>query len=953
MSTRTISTKLAVEGEAQYKQSISACSAELKTMKSELALVESEFRNNANSLEALTKKNDALGSIFQKQEEKISTLEKALKNAQDAYETYASRVSTAQGNIERYEQALESLKNSTGDTTEEQEALTKELDKWNAELEEAQAGQAAAERGVQNWQKQLNDAKIDLNKLSDSIDENGQYLHEAEQSADGCAKSIDEFGKEVKDAEENTDSFSGKLKNGLVGAFEVAGASIVTVGTAAVAGLKFLNDIAESTEEYRIAQGKLNTAFEAAGYSTETAKAAYQDLFSVLGDTDNATESAQLLAQLAKSEEDIATWGEIAAGVTGTFGDALPINSLIEAANETAKVGQVTGVLADALNWVSISEDEFNEKLAACADETERTNLITETLSGTYKNASDIFKENNSVLMDANRAQVELNDSMARLGGMVAEVKTELMAEFAPSIAEVSDALIGLAEGSDGASEAFAQAIDGLIGKAAEKLPELLEFGSDIIINVISGITNAAPQLVEGAVAAITSLAEGLIAVLPQLAEAGSQLISGLAAGIADAAPELIPAAAETVTQLVNAIVSNVPLLVDGGLQLVTGMTDGVLEAIPVLLEAAPELTESFIGALLEAIPKLAETGVKLLTSLVDNLPEIIHTIVTSLPEIISSIVNTILDDIPTIAKAGVELLTALVASLPQIISEIVMALPAIITGMVDALSKGVSKFEDVGGQLVRGLWNGIQSLAGWLWDKVYGWVQSIWTGITDFFGIASPSRQMAWVGEMLVEGLAGAVSVKGKDAVDAVEKMASGMLSEAKIYASDIQKAMDIDYSSLVATAKTLDEFEQHAEQKNLTQRLNQAAQEISAAEKAYLAGENYVHGLTFDVQSILGSVDDEKQNFSAAYESLAQAALSSMERHLPSVVEVPAPSLELSRQTAAIVDAVSSREALGGPIQIHVDKLEVRSDSDVHRIAQELYYMTEREKRSRGGTL
>lgn len=152
-----------------------------------------------------------------------------------------------------------------------------------------------------------------------------------------------------------------------------------------------LLSLAESTEEYRAAQGRLNTAFTAAGYSTDTATEAYRSLYAVLGDTDTATEAAQLLAQLATSEKEVATWGDIAAGVSGTFGDALPINSLIEAANETAKVGTVTGALADALNWVGISEDEFNEKLAACADETERANLITETLSSTYKDAGEIF----------------------------------------------------------------------------------------------------------------------------------------------------------------------------------------------------------------------------------------------------------------------------------------------------------------------------------------------------------------------------------------------------------------------------------------------------------------------------------------------------------------------------------------------------------------------------------
>ena len=56
MATRTISTRLAVEGEAQYKQAVASCNAELATLKSNLALAESSFKGNANSMEALTAK---------------------------------------------------------------------------------------------------------------------------------------------------------------------------------------------------------------------------------------------------------------------------------------------------------------------------------------------------------------------------------------------------------------------------------------------------------------------------------------------------------------------------------------------------------------------------------------------------------------------------------------------------------------------------------------------------------------------------------------------------------------------------------------------------------------------------------------------------------------------------------------------------------------------------------
>ena len=45
--------------------------------------------------------------------------------------------------------------------------------------------------------------------------------------------------------------------------------------------------------------------------------------------------------------------------------------------------------------------------------------------------------------------------------------------------------------------------------------------------------------------------------------------------------------------------------------------------------------------------------------------------------------------------------------------------------------------------------------MGDWLWDKISGFFGSVWDGICDFFGISSPSKEMAWVGEMLNRGLA------------------------------------------------------------------------------------------------------------------------------------------------------------------------------------------------------
>ena len=178
-------------------------------------------------------------------------------------------------------------------------------------------------------------------------------------------------------------------------------------------------------------------------------------------------------------------------------------------------------------------------------------------------------------------------------------------------------------------------------------------------------------------------------------------------------------------------------------------------------------------------MPEIVEAGVKLLTALITNIPQIILTIVQALPQIITAVINALVNNIPKIIETGVKLLTALITNLPQIIAEIVRAMPQIITGIVSALGEGVSQVAEVGKNLVRGLWQGIQSLAGWLWDKVSGWISSIWDGITDFFGIHSPSTKMAWVSEMNVEGAVIGIEKNKSKAVKAYGAMGEEMLAE------------------------------------------------------------------------------------------------------------------------------------------------------------------------------
>ena len=223
----------------------------------------------------------------------------------------------------------------------------------------------------------------------------------------------------------------------------------------------------EATEEYRESMAMLNTAFETAGFSQETATEAYRGFYRILGETDTATEASQLLAQLATSSEDVSEWIDIAAGVYGTFGDALPIEGLIEAANETAKTGEVTGVLADALNWVGISEDYVNEKLSEFADTTSRAKYLTELLGGAYQETADTFYENNASIMEARDAQADLDETTAVLGESIGNLKTKLMDAFGPAIVAVVNALATAIEAISPILEIIATVIGTIIEAVA------------------------------------------------------------------------------------------------------------------------------------------------------------------------------------------------------------------------------------------------------------------------------------------------------------------------------------------------------------------------------------------------------------------------------------------------------------------------------------------------------
>ena len=490
----------------------------------------------------------------------------------------------------------------------------------------------------------------------------------------------------------------------------MAAAGIGAITTAAGAAVGGLLALESSTEEYRVAMGKLNTAFEAAGYGAETAQQAYNAFYGILGDTDTATEASQLLAKLADSAEDVSTWTNIAAGVAGTFGDALPIEGLIESANETARVGQVTGTLADALNWASISEDEFNAKLEACGSESERNQLIMDTLAGTYDEASEAFYRNNEALVEARNNQAQLDATLATLGQTVSNVKNQLLSEFLPAISNVATAFSGMLSGTEGADEAFATSVQGLVQKVVEQLPAFLNMGVQILSSLASGIVQSIPTLVAAVPQIIAEIGAALTELLPQVLDMGVQLLDQFTSGIETGLPDMVSRIPEIITQFLNYITEQLPTILDKGVDLLNNLVNGIIGAIPEMVAALPQVITSFTKYLSDSWPKITRAGIDILKNLITG-------IIGAIPD--------------------------LVASLPLIINAIITGIENLMDGVVD-----------VGKAIVEGIWEGIAGAADWLVGKVTGFFGDIVGGVKDFLGIHSPSTVFADMGKNMALGL-------------------------------------------------------------------------------------------------------------------------------------------------------------------------------------------------------
>ena len=327
-------------------------------------------------------------------------------------------------------------------------------------------------------------------QLATSINKQSAVVKETEKNIAYYTDSLQELTDAGVDTKEELEKVNKKLEEQKQAARDLGGGilrgaaiGIAGFGAACIGAMAGLNSIVEETKELRTQLGMLETSFTEAGHSVETGKKTFDDLFSVLGDSDQATEASMHLAEFAKNEKELEQLTNSLTGAYAKFGKSLPVENIAEGVNTTLTLNQANAGMVDAIEFAGGSVEEFNAKLQALDSEEEKRAFILQTLNESYGEAGNTYKEVNKEVIAANDAQNKYNQAMADIGE-----------KAQPAITSFKVAMVGVLQT---VMEKFSEVdIEGLIGKISGAITTLVEVGLPPLMTGLTWVLDNANWLV-------------------------------------------------------------------------------------------------------------------------------------------------------------------------------------------------------------------------------------------------------------------------------------------------------------------------------------------------------------------------------------------------------------------------------------------------------------------------
>ncbi len=695
-----------IGGDTQgLSKALSGVNKEIRTTQSQLKDVERLLKIDPGNTELLRQKYELLNDSIDSTEEKLDALKKAEKQVQQQFE---------RGEVFQ--------------------------DQYNGLQREIIATEQALGR--------LQDEAKDTQRRIDGIDED---------PVEDVKKAADDAGDALKDAGDDASHFGDMLKAGAI----VEGVSSL---------VDSMSQLAEETKEYQKIMGSLEVSSEKAGYTAGETADTYRQLYGVLGDDQTAATTTANLQALGFSQERLTQMTNAAIGAWATYGDSIPIDGLAESINEIIQAGQVTGTFADVLNWAGTSEDDFNSRLENAADSTERANIVMEELARQgLMEAGEAWQKNNESLVESNQAAADFQDTMAKMSERISPVLTAVQ----DGVNLLLQSLLDMTENvdfsaiADGISNAFSYVVDNVF---------------PAVQTAFQWIIDNAGLVAAGIVGIGTAMATFKAVTLIQSAVSAWQKYKAATEG-ATVAQWLLNAAQNA--NPIGLIISAVAALVAAFIYLwntCEGFREFWINLGATLLSALQTAVDAIVNFFTVTIPTAFTDAVTAAGEFIANIGAWFAQLPGTIGEWLSQTVSNIGAWAANIAQQALEaastFLSNVVSFFQQLPGKVLGFLSSVIQNvvsfaadmgskaleagrdffdnLVNIISKLPSRMLSIGGDIVRGIWNGISGAASWLWDQISGFCSNIVSNIANFFHIGSPSKLMAdEIGKWLPPGIA------------------------------------------------------------------------------------------------------------------------------------------------------------------------------------------------------
>lgn len=435
-------------------------------------------------------------------------------------------------------------------------------------------------------------------------------------------------------------------------------------------------------------------------------------------------------------------------------------------------------------------------------------------------------------------------DAQTTLKGTITGLKNSLMGEFLPSLTSVTEGMAAFLAGDGGGLGMMQSGIQEFVNSLMANLPKVMEFGAGILQALGEGIIQNLPALIESAVQIIMQLTQTLLDNLPMLITAAMGIITALVQGLTEALPVLLGELPNIIQTVVLTLMDNLPALIECVTSLVVAIAEALPDIIMAIIEILPDLIVTVVMTLIDQIPVLIDCAIQVTAAIVKALPQIFMAIITALVKLVVELAGKLREKWVEFKKAAGEWISKIWSGIQEKWGTLIQNIVKFFKQIPQKIGEALRNIGEVGKNLVKGLWNGITNVTSWVLDKIKGFGKSILNGIKKIFGIGSPSKEMAYFGEMLDAGLAQGIERNTKPISNAIDDI-TAMTTQG--FSSDIGVSSSVDVNgSMNGMAQLV----------QLVAALSEKVDNL----KVYLDGDALVGGISDRMDTALGANNGRK---------------------------------------------------------------------------------------------